>query len=621
MPSRTSCVKGTKTIIGCGGHRFKKNQIKAELIDDPGDVYPVREKDFVVALVKTWNDKKKEEGKQQPQYANVKQASALLDHMGVTKFMRNPDDDERMDYMGKMFGTDNLENISVDAIKAALVKFMKPSVLPFLELKKKELIRNDGKLAVQTEGFDEPGINRSELLSILLSWCSYINYAFDPRLIKVKETYQDMNQPMSHYFVASSHNTYLEGDQVLSKSTTYTIRRALLKGCRVVELDCYDGVDQPQYAVLKVSEHIYESITDYNNTEVAPIDFDTVARAYCVNNKWCLVEIHNSAFKQSDYPVILTIENHMSVEQQKIAAKKLKFIFDDKLAKPLKDGEQDFRSPESLKNKILLRDKMPKPKDWNDQEMPAFSRASSVLSVGGGGGEESSNKQQQVKFPKRHKDYAALVHVNNYKFKHIAIQEIFGNDKPGSASINESSLEKYVEKGKSKLIENFTRRCSISLHGIEAYGFEIMSGDETVKSQNAIPLIHLLEGVRQIPLFTVHNDPTLASILCHITFESEGSSSSPRQFVELPKRDPFADPGFDAKAMCDLFNFRNKKYPEGRGEFSRILFECSGRFPKLPECPRSFRRILETSGEFSNIVEDSRSFRNVLEFSGRFSKF
>jgi len=63
-----------------------------------------------------------------------------------------------------------------------------------------------------------------------------------------------------------------------------------------------------------------------------------------------------------------------------------------------------------------------------------------------------------VKFPKRHKDYAALVHVNNYKFKHIAIQEIFGNDKPGSASINESSLEKYVEKGESKLIENFTRR-------------------------------------------------------------------------------------------------------------------------------------------------------------------
>jgi len=316
MPSRTSCVKGTKTIIGCGGHRFKKNQIKAELIDDPGDVYPVREKDFVVALVKTWNDKKKEEGKQQPQYANVKQASALLDHMGVTKFMRNPDDDERMDYMGKMFGTDNLENISVDAIKAALVKFMKPSVLPFLELKKKELIRNDGKLgarelqlffktiqkenvslekcrqliqevgAVQTEGFDEPGINRSELLSILLSWCSYINYAFDPRLIKVKETYQDMNQPMSHYFVASSHNTYLEGDQVLSKSTTYTIRRALLKGCRVVELDCYNGVDQP--------------LVYHGNTFGAAIDFDT-----------CLVEIHNSAFEQSDYPVILTIENHM----------------------------------------------------------------------------------------------------------------------------------------------------------------------------------------------------------------------------------------------------------------------------------------------------------------------
>lgn len=47
------------------------------------------------------------------------------------------------------------------------------------------------------------------------------------------ELYQEMDHPLAHYFISSSHNTYLTGRQFGGKSSVEMYRQVLLAGCRL----------------------------------------------------------------------------------------------------------------------------------------------------------------------------------------------------------------------------------------------------------------------------------------------------------------------------------------------------------------------------------------------------
>uniref|UniRef100_A0A669BIE8 Phosphoinositide phospholipase C n=1 Tax=Oreochromis niloticus TaxID=8128 RepID=A0A669BIE8_ORENI len=152
---------------------------------------------------------------------------------------------------------------------------------------------------------------------------------------------QDMTQPIPHYFIKSSHNTYLTAGQFSGVSSPEMYRQCLLAGCRCLELDCWKGKPPDE-----------EPIITHGFTMTTEILFKDVIEA-----------IAESAFKTSQYPVILSFENHVdSVKQQEKMANYCKTIFGDALLTepldkyPLKPGQQ-IPSPSELLGKILIKNK------------------------------------------------------------------------------------------------------------------------------------------------------------------------------------------------------------------------------------------------------------------------
>ncbi len=327
-------------------------------------------------------------------------------------------------------------------------------------------LRNVYENLKQGEPFQElPEVKDEE------SFLSYMSSAKSAAMRPPPDATRDLSYPLSSYYISSSHNTYLSGHQLYGEATTEAYTNVLQRGCRCLEIDVWDGEDSDTSA--SSSDEDYEAsalktrakpkasrwsrmkakavqirrpshsrersglaapggspsqTSDRLSPSMSP-DQQFLKNEPRVLHGYTLTQsvpfravchaIGESAFTATDLPLIVSLEVHANFDQQQIMVEIMKEAWKGHLVDlgPLEEGPKSLPSPESLRNKILIKVKWTPNSKTGESNDPAEQVAtkSSETSTDASPGRGQANQKKAAKILQNLSELG--VYTRAYTFK------------------------------------------------------------------------------------------------------------------------------------------------------------------------------------------------------------
>ncbi|CAL5189653.1 unnamed protein product [Lathyrus oleraceus] len=250
----------------------------------------------------------------------------------------------------------------------------------------------------------------------------------------VDQVHHDMSSPLAHYFLYTGHNSYLTGNQLSSESSTTPIINALKKGVRVIELDLWPNSREDDVEVR------------HGGTLTSSVKL-----------RDCLNAIRDNAFEASEYPVVITFEDHITPPLQRKVAKMVDDIFGGMLFRPNHSRKmKKFPSPESLKRRILISTKPPESPENQSQKVQEEEVESNEDKDDGSKlnhKDESDDESEEEKSLA----YRNLISIHAGKPKGNVEHWLLDHDQVRRLSLSEQVLEE-IAKTRATDIVRFTQR-------------------------------------------------------------------------------------------------------------------------------------------------------------------